>query len=99
MNKSTVPPIVPVLERATDAVALWIERNFSELRLTQVSAAVCKLEKSLLVRVGLSMPVIDADAAGRFDWDDTPRHDARPQSYGGGHLTMHRQLTPEIPNR
>jgi DNA-binding MarR family transcriptional regulator len=40
MNKSAVPPIVPVLERATHAVALWIERNFSELRLTQAEAHV-----------------------------------------------------------
>jgi DNA-binding MarR family transcriptional regulator len=40
MNKPTVPPIVPVLERATHAVALWIERTFSDLRLTQAEAHV-----------------------------------------------------------
>jgi DNA-binding MarR family transcriptional regulator len=40
MNKSTISPIVPALERATHAVALWIERTFSELRLTQAEAHV-----------------------------------------------------------
>jgi DNA-binding MarR family transcriptional regulator len=40
MNKPVIPPLVPVLERATHEVALWIERNFSELRLTQAEAHV-----------------------------------------------------------
>jgi DNA-binding MarR family transcriptional regulator len=40
MNKPTVSPIVPVLERATHAVALWIERTFSDLHLTQAEAHV-----------------------------------------------------------
>jgi DNA-binding MarR family transcriptional regulator len=40
MNKLTNSPIVPALERATHAVALWIERTFSDLRLTQAEAHV-----------------------------------------------------------
>jgi DNA-binding MarR family transcriptional regulator len=40
MNESTIPPIVPVLEHATHAVALWIERTFSDLRLSQAEAHV-----------------------------------------------------------
>jgi DNA-binding MarR family transcriptional regulator len=40
MKKSTNSPIVPALERATHAVALWIERTFSDLRLTQAEAHV-----------------------------------------------------------
>jgi DNA-binding MarR family transcriptional regulator len=40
MNESTISPIVPALERATHAVALWIERTFSQLRLTQAEAHV-----------------------------------------------------------
>jgi DNA-binding MarR family transcriptional regulator len=40
MNTSPILPIVPALERATHAVALWIERTFSDLRLTQAEAHV-----------------------------------------------------------
>jgi len=40
MNKPTLPPLVPALEHATHAVALWIERTFSDLRLTQAEAHV-----------------------------------------------------------
>ena len=32
--------IVPVLERATHAVGLWVERSFADLRLTQAEAHV-----------------------------------------------------------
>jgi DNA-binding MarR family transcriptional regulator len=39
MNEPTLP-LVPVLEHATHAVALWIERTFSDLRLTQAEAHV-----------------------------------------------------------
>lgn len=34
------PVIVPTLERATHTVALWIERSFRDLRLTQAEAHV-----------------------------------------------------------
>lgn len=41
MNESPLPPLVPALEHATHAVALWIERGvFSDLRLTQAEAHV-----------------------------------------------------------
>jgi DNA-binding MarR family transcriptional regulator len=40
MNKPEVLSIVPALERATHAVALWIERAFADLRLTQAEAHV-----------------------------------------------------------
>ncbi|HEY7984604.1 MAG TPA: MarR family transcriptional regulator, partial [Ktedonobacterales bacterium] len=40
MNTPTKPPIVPALERATHAVALWIERAFAEPRLSQAEAHV-----------------------------------------------------------
>jgi len=40
MKKPAVLPIVPVLERATHAVALWIERTFADLGLTQADAHV-----------------------------------------------------------
>lgn len=35
-----MPVIVPALERATHAVALWIERSFHDLRLTQAEAHI-----------------------------------------------------------
>jgi DNA-binding MarR family transcriptional regulator len=40
MNESALPSLVPVLEHATHAVALWIDRTFPELRLTQAEAHV-----------------------------------------------------------
>jgi DNA-binding MarR family transcriptional regulator len=40
MKNSTHLPLVPALERATHAVALWIERTFADLRLTQAEAHV-----------------------------------------------------------
>ena len=40
MNKNGLPAIVPALERATHAVALWVERSFHELRLTQADAHI-----------------------------------------------------------
>jgi len=40
MNEGELPPIVPKLERATHAVALWIERAFADLRLSQAEAHV-----------------------------------------------------------
>jgi DNA-binding MarR family transcriptional regulator len=40
MNTPPIQSIVPALERATHAVALWIERTFSDLRLTQAEAHV-----------------------------------------------------------
>ncbi|HKV83096.1 MAG TPA: MarR family transcriptional regulator [Ktedonobacterales bacterium] len=40
MNEHTPPTIVPALERATHAVALWVERAFADLRLTQAEAHV-----------------------------------------------------------
>jgi DNA-binding MarR family transcriptional regulator len=40
MNKPTDPSIVPALEHATHMVGLWIERTFSDLRLTQAEAHV-----------------------------------------------------------
>jgi DNA-binding MarR family transcriptional regulator len=40
MKKQVTSPIVPGLERATHAVALWIERTFADLRLTQAEAHV-----------------------------------------------------------
>src|SRR5215472_2318726 len=40
MNKHDTSAIVPALERATHAVALWIEHAFADLRLTQAEAHV-----------------------------------------------------------
>jgi DNA-binding MarR family transcriptional regulator len=40
MNMQRLPPIVPALERTTHVVALWIERTFPDLRLTQAEAHV-----------------------------------------------------------
>lgn len=40
MDKHGPPAIIPALERATHAVALWIERAFPDLRLTQAEAHV-----------------------------------------------------------
>ena len=40
MNKHDMPLIVPALERASHMVALWIERSFRDLRLTQAEAHV-----------------------------------------------------------
>ena len=40
MEEDHEPTIVPALERATHAVALWVERSFSDLRLTQAEAHV-----------------------------------------------------------
>jgi len=40
MKKADTPLIVPALERATHAAALWIERSFRDLRLTQAEAHV-----------------------------------------------------------
>ena len=40
MNTRDTSLIVPALERATHAVALWIERSFGDLRLTQAEAHV-----------------------------------------------------------
>jgi DNA-binding MarR family transcriptional regulator len=40
MNKRDTSAIVPALERATHAVALWIEHAFADLRLTQAEAHV-----------------------------------------------------------
>src|SRR5258708_4839145 len=40
MNTTDAPLIVPVLERATHAVALWIDRSFQDPRLTQSEAHV-----------------------------------------------------------
>jgi DNA-binding MarR family transcriptional regulator len=40
MDNRDVPLIVPALERATHAVALWVERTFQDLRLTQAEAHV-----------------------------------------------------------
>lgn len=40
MNEFQPPTIVPALERATHAVALWVERSFADLRLTQAEAHV-----------------------------------------------------------
>jgi DNA-binding MarR family transcriptional regulator len=40
MNEPILPPLVPALEHATHAVALWIEHAFSDLRLTQAEAHV-----------------------------------------------------------
>ena len=40
MKKQQSPTVVPALERATHAVALWVERTFSDLRLTQAEAHV-----------------------------------------------------------
>jgi DNA-binding MarR family transcriptional regulator len=38
MNTPDTPIIVPALERATHAVALWVEREFPDLRLGQAEA-------------------------------------------------------------
>jgi DNA-binding MarR family transcriptional regulator len=40
MNEHATLHLVPALERATHAVALWIERVFADLRLTQAEAHV-----------------------------------------------------------
>ena len=40
MNESPMTPIDPTLERATHAVALWIERAFTEPRLSQAETHV-----------------------------------------------------------
>jgi DNA-binding MarR family transcriptional regulator len=40
MNIRDSSPIVPALERATHAVALWIEHAFADLHLTQAEAHV-----------------------------------------------------------
>jgi DNA-binding MarR family transcriptional regulator len=40
MNEPPTPPIIPALERATHAVALWVERAFGEPRLSQAEAHV-----------------------------------------------------------
>ena len=40
MDISDAPLIVPALERATHAVALWIDRSFQDPRLTQAEAHV-----------------------------------------------------------
>ena len=40
MNELPLPALVPALEHATHAVALWIEHAFSELGLTQAEAHV-----------------------------------------------------------
>src|SRR5262249_42739664 len=40
MNKPTALPIIAALERATHTVALWIERTFSDLGLTQAEAHI-----------------------------------------------------------
>jgi DNA-binding MarR family transcriptional regulator len=40
MNELSTPPIIPALERATHAVALWVERAFGEPRLSQAEAHV-----------------------------------------------------------
>jgi DNA-binding MarR family transcriptional regulator len=40
MNEHATLHLVPALERATHAVALWIERAFADLRLTQAEAHV-----------------------------------------------------------
>jgi len=40
MNDRDTPRLVPALERATHAVALWIDRRFADLRLTQAEAHV-----------------------------------------------------------
>ncbi len=40
MNEPPTPPIIPALERATHAVALWIERALPGPRLTQAEAHV-----------------------------------------------------------
>ncbi|MGZ3663893.1 MAG: MarR family winged helix-turn-helix transcriptional regulator [Ktedonobacterales bacterium] len=40
MNTHNTPFIVPAIERATHMMALWIERTFGDLRLTQAEAHV-----------------------------------------------------------
>jgi DNA-binding MarR family transcriptional regulator len=40
MNERVMPHLIPALERATHTVALWIERAFADLRLTQAEAHV-----------------------------------------------------------
>ena len=40
MDEIQAPLIVPALERATHAVALWIERSLQDLRITQAEAHV-----------------------------------------------------------
>ena len=40
MDAETAPPIVASLERATHAVALWVERSFHDMGLTQAEAHV-----------------------------------------------------------
>jgi DNA-binding MarR family transcriptional regulator len=38
MNEHTDEALIPALERATHTVALWVERTFADLRLTQAEA-------------------------------------------------------------
>lgn len=40
MDKQNTPFLIPTLERTTHAIALWIDRNFRELRLTQAEAHI-----------------------------------------------------------
>ena len=40
MDETRAPLIVPALERATHAVALWVERTLHDLRITQAEAHV-----------------------------------------------------------
>jgi DNA-binding MarR family transcriptional regulator len=40
MDETRSPLIIPALERATHAVALWIERSLKDLRITQAEAHV-----------------------------------------------------------
>jgi DNA-binding MarR family transcriptional regulator len=40
MNNTAIPPIVPALERATHAVALWIERALPDVGLSQAEVHV-----------------------------------------------------------
>lgn len=40
MIEHDTPALVPALERATHAVALWVERAFPDLRLTQAEAHI-----------------------------------------------------------
>lgn len=40
MNTRTLPSLIPTLERATHAVALWIEQTLRDLRLTQAEAHI-----------------------------------------------------------
>jgi DNA-binding MarR family transcriptional regulator len=40
MNTPSLPFVVPTLERATHAIALWIDQTFQDLRLTQAEAHI-----------------------------------------------------------